>query len=220
MIARIRRRVHVHGRAAHALVCAVVTLTAICGASLLTWQRAAGHSPSFGASAHAATADSFASESFSPYLYRKNGQAADPVNLVFRTNNGEAVAKAVRTVLGWQLINSTPMDFRDADITRPTGWQFALPLNAGVRFHLRIEAVTRADRRGYVLAAVHQDLPSECGHLGMGFDAMREQVAQAFAKAGYRVETVTLGNTEAGRQCNGTFTAGDGRVTIIDLTRP
>jgi hypothetical protein len=170
--------------------------------------------------AHAVTSAASSTEGFEPYLYRTNGQPADPVNLVFRAGDGRDVADAVGRVLGWLPVNSTPMFFHDADKTWPTGWQYNLPLAAGARFHLRIEAVTPADRRSYVLAAVHQDRPAGCGHLGMEFDAMREYVARAFARAGYRVETTTLGNTLPGRQCDGTYTAGDGQLSVIDLTRP
>jgi hypothetical protein len=220
MITRVLQRARANARATHAALCAAVILAAVGAASLLTWQRAPGHRPSFGVAAHAAAEDVPLTEGFAPYLYRKNGQAADPVNIMFRTSDGKSAAKAVRDVLGWLPVSSTPMNFIDADKTRPTGWQFYLPLDAGARFHLRIESVTPADGRDYVLAAVHHDLLADCGHLGTAFDAMRDYVAHAFTEAGYRVETTTLGNTQPGRQCNGTFTAGDGRVAVIDLTRP
>jgi hypothetical protein len=220
MLARVLLRARVDARATHAAICAAVILTAICAAGLLTWARAAVHRPSFGSRAHAEISEAALAEGFTHYLYRNNGQPADPINLMFRTGDGRSVAKAVRDVLGWVPVNSTPMDFRHASGTRPTGWQFNLPLEAGVRFHLRVEAVTPSDQRDYVLAAVHQDVPARCGHLGTSFDVMREHVAQAFAKAGYQVETITLDNTQPGRQCDGSYTAGDGRLTIIDLTRP
>jgi hypothetical protein len=219
MLVRLPVRTHGDMRAACAAICAVVILGALGAGGLFTWQRAADHRPSFGSSAHAAP-DVPLTNGFAPYLYRGNGQPADPVNLLFRANDGKAVAQAVREVLGWLPVSSTPMNFIDEGRVRPTGWQFYLPLDAGARFHLRIEAVNPADGRDYVLAAVHHDLLADCGHLGTAFDDMREHVARAFAQVGYQVETTTLGNTQPGRQCNGSYTGGDGRLAVIDLTRP
>ncbi len=154
---------------------------------------------------------------FDPYLHRTSGALADPVNLIFR-GSLPAVEAAVPLVLGWQPVQGSDMVFYDRGEHLHTAAQFGLNLPGGSRFHLRLEAVT--DERGqvYVLAGVHRDDMTACGHVGRAFDAARDLVAGQFARAGYAVARTALGNTAPGRQCDGSFTAGDGSAAIIDLS--
>lgn len=153
------------------------------------------------------------------YLHRGDGQLADPVNLVFRGTVAEASA-AVPRVLGWKAMQGSPMLFYDRGRQVPTAAQFGFDLGGGVRYHIRLEAVQSEDGRPYVLAGVHRDDMTACGHVGQVFNTARDLVADGFAAAGYRVSTLHLGNTQAGRQCDGTLSAGDGSAALIDLTRP
>jgi hypothetical protein len=155
---------------------------------------------------------------FQPYIYRESGEPADPVNLVFLTDDSAKVLEAVTSVLRWQPVKATPMMFRDRAVTRATARQFQVPLGGGVRLHLRVEAVKSADRQQYVLAAVHRDDPAVCGHIGSAFDDARSIVVHAFAEAGYHVRLAWQDNRRPGRQCDGSYTAGDGHVAIVDLT--
>jgi hypothetical protein len=157
--------------------------------------------------------DAFA---FDPYLHRSSGALADPVNLIFRGTLGQA-EQAVPWVLGWQPVQGSMMVFYDHDEHLRTGAQFGLNLPGGSRFHLRLEAVTDAHGASYVLAGVHRDDLTACGHVGRAFNTARDLVAGQFAQAGYTVTREYLGNTTPGRQCDGSFTAGDGSAAVIDL---
>ncbi len=160
--------------------------------------------------------DSDHSSAFDPYLHRSSGALADPVNLIFRGSLGQA-EQAVPQVLGWQPVQGSMMIFYDHGQRLQTGAQFGLNLPGGSRFHLRLEAVTGAHGASYVLAGVHRDDLAACGHVGRAFDAARDLVAGQFARAGYTVTREYLGNTTPGRQCDGSFSAGDGSAVLIDL---
>jgi hypothetical protein len=153
---------------------------------------------------------------FDPYLHRTSGALADPVNLIFRGTLSQAEA-AVPRVLGWQPVQGSMMVFYDHGQRLQTGAQFGLNLPGGSRFHLRLEAVTAAHGTKYVLAGVHRDDLAACGHVGHAFNAARDLVAGQFAQAGYTVTREYLGNTTPGRQCDGSFSAGDGSAAVIDL---
>ncbi|HZQ37066.1 MAG TPA: hypothetical protein VFD32_14135 [Dehalococcoidia bacterium] len=157
------------------------------------------------------------SGAFDPYLHRSSGALADPVNLIFRGSLSQA-EQAVPRVLGWQPVQGSMMVFYDHGEHVRTGAQFGLNLPGGSRFHLRLEAVTGAHGASYVLAGVHRDDLTACGHVGRAFNAARDLVAGQFAQAGYTVTREYLGNTTPGRQCDGSFTAGDGAAAVIDLT--
>lgn len=167
--------------------------------------------------AFAGDRDSDAS-AFDPYLHRSSGALADPVNLIFRGSLGQ-VEQAVPRVIGWQPVQGSMMLFYDHGEHLHSGAQFGLNLPGGSRFHLRLEAVTGAHGASYVLAGVHRDDLTACGHVGRAFNAARDLVAGQFAQAGYAVTREYLGNTTPGRQCDGSFTAGDGSATVIDLAR-
>lgn len=156
---------------------------------------------------------------FEPYLLRANGRNADPVNIVFLAPDTTAVNIAARTILRWPPVSASPMRFSEGPDVRNTAAQFQLVLGRGARYHLRIESVPRRDGRGYVLAAAHRDDPAACGHIGVEFDQARDLIADVFANAGYPVDLLWLGNTEAVRHCDGSLSAGDGRVAVINLRR-
>ncbi len=157
------------------------------------------------------------SSSFDPYLHRPSGVLADPVNLIFRGSLGQA-EQAVPQVLGWQPVQGSMMVFYDHGQRLQTGAQFGLNLPGGSRFHLRLEAVTGLHGASYVLAGVHRDDLTACGHVGRAFDAARDLVAGQFTQAGYTVSREYLGNTTPSRQCDGSFSAGDGGAVLVDLT--
>lgn len=159
------------------------------------------------------------SAAFDPYLHRSSGALADPVNLIFRGSLSQAEA-AVPHVLGWQPVQGSMMVFYDHGQHLRTGAQFGLNLPGGSRFHLRLEAVTGVRGASYVLAGVHRDDLTACGHVGRAFNAARDLVAGQFAQAGYTVTREYLGNTTSGQQCDGSFSAGDGTAAVIDLTGP
>lgn len=163
--------------------------------------------------------DDGAAGRFDPYLHRVDGQIADPVNLIFRGSVVQAAA-AVQQVLGWQPVQGSAMTFFDRGQRLPTAAQFGHDLGGGSRYHIRLEAVRTANGRVYVLAGVHRDDMTACGHVGHVFNTARDLTASAFAGAGYRVASVRLGNTEPGRQCDGTLSAGDGTASLIDLGQP
>jgi hypothetical protein len=154
---------------------------------------------------------------FDPYLHRTTGELADPVNLIFRGGDVDTVAQAVRRVLDWPQVQGSAMVFYDRGLTRDTAYQFGMDLGNGARQHLRLERIGTADGQPYVLAGVHRDDTLACGHVGHFFDQERDVVAGAFAAAGYHVTLRRLENTQPGPQCDGSFSAGDGTVAIIDL---
>lgn len=157
---------------------------------------------------------------FDEYIHRLNGAPADPVNLIFLTTDPDTAADAVHRVLGWDMVSGSSMTFVDQGTVRPVAWQMGMQFTRSSRWHMRIEDVTRSGSGAYVLAAVHRDDDAPCGHVGTEFDRARRVVAMAFAGAGYNVTTQHLGNTRPGRQCNGSYTSGDGIAVVIDLTRP
>ncbi len=154
---------------------------------------------------------------FDPYLHRRATDAlADPVNLVFLNATPDQVAEAAIRVLGWSETQGDQMTFIDGGVHRPVAYQIASDLGWGARLHMRIEGGD-AGNGSYVLAGVHRDDTFGCGHVGHYFEEARQTVAQAFARDGYMVTMLTLDNTAAAPQCNGTMTAGDGVAAVIDL---
>lgn len=155
---------------------------------------------------------------FDPYLHRPDGGTlADPINLIFRGGDAATVAAVVQQVLGWQPVQGGGMTFIDGGQARPTAYQFGLDLGWGNRLHLRIETVTKTNAQTYVLAGVHRDDMTGCGHVGGAFNAARATVVRAFVAQDYAVTRIHLKNTEPGPQCNGSMTAGDGNAVVIDL---
>ena len=155
---------------------------------------------------------------FDPYLHRPDtGALADPVNLIFRDGTPEQAAQAVQQVLGWGVTTGGDMTFTDGGHLHPTAVQIGSDLGWGARLHMRIEGATSADGSGYVLAGVHRDDMYGCGHIGHYFDEARDTVARTFIANGYNVTYLSLKNTTACPQCNGTMTAGDGVAAVIDL---
>ncbi|HTE86817.1 MAG TPA: hypothetical protein VK821_19050 [Dehalococcoidia bacterium] len=157
---------------------------------------------------------------FDQYIHRENGAPADPINLIFIAPNPEAAANAVHAVLGWDPLDGSPMQFLDEGLSRSSAWQMGIQFSRASRWHIRIENVTRDGQGEYVLAAIHRDDNAACGHVGGAFDRARDNVAGAFAAAGYSVTTLDLGNTRSGLQCDGSYTAGDGAAAVIDLSAP
>lgn len=155
---------------------------------------------------------------FDPYIHRLDGAVADPVNLIFLGADADAVAATVHRVLGWSVVDGSPMQFVNGGVQRETLWHLGQDLDRATRLHLRIENVSAAERQGYVIAAVHRDDAAACGHVGGAFNAARGRVAGAFAAFGYPVSAIWLGNTDPGPQCDGSFTQGDGAAVVIDLT--
>jgi hypothetical protein len=154
---------------------------------------------------------------FDPYVHRTDGPLADPINLIFYGGDADSVAATLHKTLGWPVVEGSPMTFFDHGAVRQTRWQLGQDLGRGNRWHLRVEAVSATDGQDYVLAAVHYDKAAACGHVGGQFDPARRKVVRALADAGYHVHAISLGNTEPGPQCDGTSTAGDGTVAVIDL---
>jgi hypothetical protein len=155
---------------------------------------------------------------FDPYIQRDGGAPADPINLIFYGADASEASDAVHAILGWPVTQGSPMNFLDRGRLRPTAWQMGFDLGGGARYHLRIEDLTPTDAQPYVLAAVHHDVAAACGHVGTDFDQQRIRVAQAFRADGYPVQVLDVGNTDAGPQCDGSFTHGDGKVALIDLS--
>lgn len=156
---------------------------------------------------------------FDPYIHRPDGASADPVNLIFRGKNSDGVAAEVASVMGWRFIQGSPMSFQYQNADQPTAWQLGVDLGDGSRLHMRIQTVPDEARPGFVLAAVHQDNSVSCGHIGVGFDKVRDMIAQQFANAGHHVSELRIGNTRTGRHCDGTENGGDGVAVIIDLNK-
>lgn len=165
----------------------------------------------------AGATDSGVPDSFDPYLHRTTGELADPVNLIFRGTIDQAAA-AVEKVLGWQAVAGSEMVFYDHGSQNPTALQFGFDLGNGSRYHIRLEAVQQQNGQTYVLSGVHRDDSVACGHVGRAFNLARDTVGTAFAAAGYSVRTIDLQNTSPGRQCDGSFTFGDGSAALIDLS--
>jgi hypothetical protein len=157
---------------------------------------------------------------FELYVHRADGTTADPINLVFRGTNSDGVAAAIARVMRWRFIVGSPMTFGDQGTDRPTAWQLGVDLGGGSRFHIRIESALPTDSPDFVLAAAHRDDSVPCGHVGRAFDETRDLIAQTFAAAGYRVTQLKLSNTQLGKHCDGSETAGDGLAVMIDLDGP
>ncbi len=155
-------------------------------------------------------------DSFNPYLHRTTGELADPINIIFRGDLA-AARVAIPNVLGWKPVAGSEMMFIDYGTSRPTAAQFGLDLGGGSRYHIRLEAVEQQNGQTYVLAGVHRDDLVACGHVGRAFDLARELVASTFDQAGYATSRLSLKNIEPGRQCDGSFTFGDGSAVVIDL---
>jgi hypothetical protein len=150
------------------------------------------------------------------YLHRAGGELADPVNLIFVHATGDGAAAAVERVLGWQPTSGSELLFWRAGEPALEPLQLGQSLGHGDRYHIRIEE-RPGEATGEVYAGVHHDMRAACGHLGRDFDTMRDYVAERFAAAGYAVARVDLGNTEPSRQCDGSFSGGDGMAAVIDL---
>ncbi len=157
---------------------------------------------------------------FDGYIHRMNGALADPVNVIFVTSSPDAAAAAVHHVLGWSVLDGSGMTFIDQGVREPVAWQMGMQVNRGSRWHMRIEHAAHSGSQAYVLAAVHRDDDSACGHVGTAFDRARRVVGTAFANAGYDVTILQLANSRPGPQCDGSYTAGDGTAVVIDLTKP
>ncbi len=150
------------------------------------------------------------------YLHRSGGAIADPVNLIFVNTTGDRAAAAVERVLGWQPTGGSELLFWRAGEPALEPLQLGQGLGHGDRYHIRIEE-RPGGTTGEVYAGVHHDIRAACGHLGRDFDAMRDDVAERFAAAGYAVARIDLGNTAPSRQCDGSFSNGDGVAAVIDL---
>ena len=157
---------------------------------------------------------------FDHYIHRDGGAPADPVNLVFLTSPGTDPTASVHHVLGWDVVQGSPMSFIDSGAQEPSRWQMGMDLSRSARWHLRIENKSATGSASYLLAAVHRDDTTSCGHVGTAFNAARSTVADAFASAGYPVTMIDLGNDQPGRQCDGSYTSGDGLAAVIDLRTP
>lgn len=157
---------------------------------------------------------------FDQYIHRDSGAPADPINLIFIAPDPDTAAAAVHAVLGWDPLDGSPMQFYDAGVSDPSAWQMGVQFSRAARWHIRIEQASRQGQGEYVLAAVHRDDNAACGHVGGAFNRARQTVAAAFSAAGYDVTTLNLGNTAPGLQCDGSYTAGDGRAAVIDLSAP
>jgi hypothetical protein len=155
---------------------------------------------------------------FDPYIYRQNGERADPVNVVFLHTDGATAAATSQRVLGWKPVVATGMSFKQRNGTRPTFRQLAADLSPISRYHMRIQAVPITDTQTYVLASVHRDDTAPCGHVGRGFDDMRDLVAEKFREAGFPIRIIELDNTLAGLHCDGSRVGGDGKAVLIDLS--
>jgi len=155
---------------------------------------------------------------FDPYLYRMNGEQADPVNVIFLHTDAATAAAVVERVLGWRPVVASGMLFKTRTSSRPTSRQLSADVSPVMRYHMRLEAVPITDTQTYVLASVHRDETAACGHVGRGFNEMREVVAQGFAAAGFAIAVIDLGNTNQGLHCDGSHVGGDGRVVLIDLS--
>lgn len=166
----------------------------------------------------ASAADRGVATRFDLYLHRANGVAADPVNVIFENADPETAAELIPRVLGWRPTTGSELLFWHVGVPALATRQYALDLGHGSRFHLRVDR-TAFDDAGHlaVLAGVHLDLMTGCGHVGQQFDAARDLVARGFAAAGYSVTRVQLSNAEPGRQCDGSFTSGDGSAIVVDL---
>jgi hypothetical protein len=156
---------------------------------------------------------------FDQYIHRMNGAPADPINVIFLTTSSDIAAAEVHRVLGWDVVDGSPMTFIDNGANLPIASQMGVQFTRSSRWHMRIEQATRQGPGSYVLAAVHRDDDSACGHIGTAFDRGRRVVAAAFANAGYDVTTLRLGNSQPGIQCDGSYTSGDGTAVVIDLTK-
>jgi hypothetical protein len=154
---------------------------------------------------------------FNPYLHRTNGELADPINLIFR-GSLPAAESVVQQVLGWQPTQGSQMIFDDRSGQHGASAQFAFNLANGSRYHMRLGAVEEIDGQSYVLAAVHRDDMTACGHVGHNFNQVRDLVASAFAQAGYPNTRIDLKNTTPGLQCDGSYSSGDGYAVIVNLT--
>lgn len=153
-----------------------------------------------------------------PYIVRPNGQRADPVNIIFRAGHPDQVLAAVRRVLGWHTIAGGPMSFQIGGAEAATAHQLGFEMGNGGRVHLRIAGATLFNEQGsYVAVAVHRDETVKCGHVGRGFDELRDQVVRAFRAAGYPVTLTLVDNNRSGPHCDGSITPGDGVVAVIDL---
>jgi hypothetical protein len=171
----------------------------------------------FGVSQMAGAAEGDGQGQFDPYLHRTTGGLADPVNLVFRGTLDQAATNIVQ-VLGWQPVDGSQMLFLDHGAHFGTARQFGLDLGNGSRYHIRLEGVQTGDGQNYVLSGVHRDDTEACGHVGRAFSLARDVVGKAFEGSGFPVHQIALHNSLPGRQCDGSFTFGDGTADVIDLT--
>lgn len=155
---------------------------------------------------------------FDPYIYRQNGERADPINIIFLHTDGATAAATAQRVLGWKPVVATGMSFKQRNGVRPTFRQLAADINPMTRYHMRIQAVPITDTQTFVLASVHRDDTAPCGHVGRAFDDMRDLVARQFDEAGFPTRIVDLNATAAGSHCDGSRVGGDGKAVLIDLS--
>lgn len=154
-----------------------------------------------------------------PYLLRASGQRADPINLLFvGTTNVQAVAALIRDTLGWRSDSGSTMFFVQGNEIQPQDAQVASSEENGRRYHLRLKlGQGLVAGKPFILGAVHVDERAGCGHVGREFDAARDFLKAELAWSGLRVEVEPWNNTGPARHCDGSETAGDGLLAVVEL---
>ena len=157
-----------------------------------------------------------------PYIARPTGQRADPVNIIFLgSNDVEAVSRVLSEAFGWRDGGGGNMLFAQRGEPAVQDRQLTSQMENGRRFHIRLKAGQDTIHGWpYILAAIHADYNSACGHVGREFNTARDFLMVELVKRGFSLRTESWGNTEPARHCDGSDTAGDGTIAVFTLPTP
>ncbi len=149
--------------------------------------------------------------------------AGDPINLVFDGNGSWTNSyDYVLAYLGWYDRGGSAQQFPDhsASPWENQDGQAGSDCEICSRYHVRYNQGNDgggASWGTWTMAPAHYDQVVWCGHKSSTYDGARNTIHNAFVNNGYTVGFIYRGNNQAARQCDGSYTAGDGSYVWIDI---
>ncbi len=153
--------------------------------------------------------------------------AGDPINLIFDVNGSWTNSyDYVLAYLGWYDRGGSTQQFPDhsASPWENQNGQAGSDCDFCNRYHLRYNQGNDwggASWGTWTMAPAHYDQVewscSPPNHKSSTYDGARNVVHNAFVNNGYTVGWVYRGNNRGIRQCDGSYTAGDGYYVWIDI---
>jgi hypothetical protein len=151
--------------------------------------------------------------------------AGDPINLIFDINGTWTnTYDRVLAYLGWYDRGGTTQQFPDHSSSpwENQNGQAGSDCDLCERYHLRYNQGndSAAGWGTWTMAPAHYEQYTWCGapyHKSSTYDGARNVVHNAFVNNGYTIGWVNRANNQAVRQCDGSYTAGDGWYVWIDI---